>query len=580
MYAPAGIAVAEELGLTSVAARGAAVGTAEVLGNAASYPLSRFESYAARTQKRGYTNGPGSGNFTTPPRKKPRQPFISPDTKRPPEDPLPPEMPKRKNVYQGSTSRAQYSKTLKHNTLVTKYQKKLIKKNTKRGGTSRLYDMVAPPLVVYNRNFFPRRLIQYPNLKWGSEESNGFTLATQGHVYTCEQFPMLTTREAAQYILKSQEVPHALAWEDNSDVWKNFPSAEAHNKAGVVNVDSAMPDMVDHTLTPETPPGMSTAFIASKLPISEGLYGYMEEIKYTYKITNPNETPITVELLECRPRDAISAFDSLSRWNPDGSVNSLITQDELGSRINPMLCMKQDFIEREDVSQFMKLPSGEQVYPRMVEKNTDSNEWPNAKLGKNFHRYYKVLCSKHKTLQPGEIFMYDVVIPGFGFKFDRYLEKSEVKLVESNSTTDVDGFNYRLKEAQSTFTRFLVLKTRGVKQYQNDESLQSSAGWGVSHKVYPTGLKCTLLSRKYLKARLVPRTYTNMKMRTEGAKDIDAFGKMSTVSVPTMIEAATNLVRFNGPNIQAVNKYPNVADVIVKNDTSNPVPVVDSSSSG
>ena len=504
--------------------------------------------------------------FMTPPRtKRPRSsdvPNISPA-----------KMPKRnkKNVYQGGSSRARYSKRMSGNTVVTKYEKRLIKKNTKRGGSARLFDMVAPPLVIYNRAFYPRHLTE----DFAVLQCNGKTVETNGHLKSVMQIPMLTTKEAATYILKSQSVPHTLSWNDNSEVWRGFPVLGDGTEAGMIdfdqtnsmtNVEATNDDATLDTYLVDGPhqvggpnfPGPAQSYdkqmyVSASAPISTGLYGYVEEIKYTYKITNPNEVKVTIDLMEVRPRDPITDVDHLAVSITDEIVTNSLDK----SYIQPLTCIKADWKHRKDYSCQIKDVNDQQMFPLAVGKTASDDEWVNYDGGKYFNRYYKIISKKSKTLMPGEIFMYDVVIPGFGFNFDRYIENQ----VTNIHTSEAD-YTYKLKEMQSTFTRFLLLKFRGVPQFNANTE---TGEWVMGQKGYPIGLKCNLVARKYLKARLVPKTSRRLKMRTEGSLDIDAFGRMNDSSIPTRSFNATDMMTFNGKNVQAVNKYPNVMDVNIVN---------------
>lgn len=525
-------------------------------------------------------------SFMTPPRKKARQPFISPDTKGRSN------MPKRnRNVYQGGSSRARYSRRASGNTVITKYEKRLIKKNTKRGGASRLYDMVAPPLVIYNRAYYPRYLTYDHQV----HQCVGKTVQTLGHIKSVMQIPMLTTREAATYILKSQAVPHTLSWEDNSDVWKGYPVLSDGSKTGQIDFkatnDMILNEHVEHMnngddilnipdaqdlVDPAGPVVDSTlgysitdSFIATEQPLSEGLYGYIEEIKYTYKITNPNEVKVTIDLMEVRPRDPITDIDELVTYSTAGVYEETIKTTVAKTHIQPLSCMKADWDNRKDFSTQIKNLNSQQMYPMAVGKDVSEDEWTNFDGGKYFNRYYKVIAKKSRTLEPGEVFLYDVVIPGFGFNFDRYFENQLTDLQGHEELTPKAGYSYKLKEMQSTFSRFLLLKFRGVPQYNRlpDQQVQSG-DWVMGQKGYPIGLKCNLVARKYLKARLVPKTSKRIKMRTEGELDIDVFGKMTNLSKPVREFDASNMMTFNGKNVQAVNKYPNVLDVNVVSNTS------------
>jgi len=281
--------------------------------------------------------------------------------------------------------------------------------------------------------------------------------------------------------------------------------------------------------------------------------------------------------MEVRPRDPISDLDTLHIVNTGQTTGQAVNPHP---EINPISLLKTDFDLRDDYSKLLKDHQKQQMYPLAVGSNVDNDRWRNSYGGKYFNRYYKVISSKKKTLMPGEIFMYDVVIPGFGFDFDRYVESREYEVHDKDD--NLKEYRYKLKQSQSTFTRFLIMRLKGVPQYNalpstvktTDDNGQvvdlivdgkTVPQWVMGEKGYPIGLKCNLTARKYLKARLVPKSSKRLKMRTEGVGDIDWSGIMSDSSIPSRQFDSFEMMTFNGKNVQAVNKYPNVLDVNVTN---------------
>jgi hypothetical protein len=508
------------------------------------------------------------GDFLSPPRKKksdrPDDFFISPIKKS--------NMPKR-NIYQGSTTRAAYKKKITNSgTVVTTYKKPLVKKYTKKGGSSRIFDMIAPPLVIYNPGYFPRCLLRTADMGDVMDKTSPSSLN-----FECLQFPMFTTREIATYIIKSKEVPHSLAWDKDSIFKGSFED----------NLESKVGKNVPLTYEVENADGSNTTVTENKYlyadkKLDNSVYGFVESAKITYKIVNPNECPVTIDLMEVRPRHAITDLDQLqiqsNTLNSDGDVVGQPSYEAPASgplmplgAINPLLCMKKDWEEREDYLTNLKSGATTSWYPNPVPQDQDPNhvnEWQNQDItsrDKYFNRYYKILSHKKKTLAAGETFMYDVVIPGFGFNFDRYLQDVFLNAKDLTSSTLHKFYWYKLREVQSTFTRFLMIRHRGVPQYAKTDQTPDDSGnvpWIMNRKVYPSGLKLNLTCKKYIKTRLVPAMPKTLTMKTQGKFDIDAFGIMNESQSHVKSSGdASDLMRFGGVQVTGVNTYPNVVKI-------------------
>jgi hypothetical protein len=471
------------------------------------------------------------GDFLTPPRKSRSSysapPFISPIKKS--------DMPK-KNLYQGGTTRANYNKKLTYGgTVRTTYKKRLVKKNTKKGGSSRIFDMIAPPLTIYNSGYYPRCLENDGKMGSLKETTDGSGIDMQ-----CLQFPLFTTKEIATYIMKSKEVPHALAWQENH-AWK-----DEYHGLGALSASVG-----------ERPVAADAHYLVADKKFDAGVYGFVESIKVTLRVTNPNECPVAFDLMEVRPRHAITDLDQVTIAS---TVSTPVPSQMPLGHINPLLCLEHDWTERVDYINKRKQNVNSEWYPLPTPDDDSAilHGWKNQKVDdkcKYFNRYYKVLSHKTKILSAGEVFDYDVVVPGFGFNFDRYLTSENTLDVEGSGSTSTT-YTYKLKEVQSTFTRFLMMKHRGIPQY---EKRSETDAFPLKQKVYPKDLVLNIACKKYLRTRLVPKVPRVLSMKTSGDKDIDAFGVMTaSQEIVRQQKTASDLIRFGGVQVTGVNVYPNL----------------------
>lgn len=451
---------------------------------------------------------------------------------------------------------------------IKSYKKKVKGKSAKRGGASRIFDMVAPPLTIYNREFIPRQLTKEGAKDTTLVDNIGRmldTLAGSDYYPAWSMFPILTTREALTYILKCINTPHALAWNYHHHVAGNetYPNAN-----GVHTASSDIPEEYgDNTLT----------FPDKLLPAALSLtnvYGTMEGFKMSYTLGNANECSVWVTIFECRPRDPVDAITvPLSNTTNVAVVNNEENSKVLNVNVNPLALIEYDHNKKQAKRQkkFANgLPSDEH-YPKGVDLNMCENDWKftsDVEKGREFNKHYVCLQKKTVCLKPGERYQYDVVVPGFGMRLDKYLKTSHAKN-DSLETSKVF-----LAEVQSTFTRFLLIKHRSIRMYKLQG--QSTSGdnqlivptWPIDGKTaYLQDCKLSIRASKYLRARLLPRTERNISLKTGSDLDIDCFGKMPEYHADTDL-ASDKVASWNGRNIYQINRYPNM-QMVVGSSTTN-----------
>lgn len=457
------------------------------------------------------------------------------------------------------------------------FKKKLRTKSAKKGGSSRLFDMVAPPISVYNREFVPRSMdidgdvvqvieklkdsaeyktwIQSPTAT--SENPTATDIANEAAVptvmsnimgesnyYPCwTMYPILTTAEAITYLMKAINNPRAIAW-------------DAHHHP---IISSSHTGQAHHTIKDSTGAAIDTAMVPTDIDISN-LYGTMEGFKMTYTVANMNECSVWLTVYECRPRDphehAVIPMSGTATGDKIQNVN-----------LNPLSLIQYDVHKKQLIRQ-TKYANGalveDEKFPKGLNHGTVNDDWKFTKdltKCREFNKNYVCLQTKAVCLKPGERFQYDVVIPGFGMRFDKYLKKSQ-------SSNAVD---FVLAEMQSTFTRFLLFKHRSVRMFKLGEQTNTDGviepAWPIDgRQAYLEDCKLTIRASKYLRCRLVPKR-EKCSLRTGGNLDIDAFGTMPNYVAPAGLESK-NVASWNGRNIYQVNRYPNLGPTIISSGSS------------
>lgn len=464
---------------------------------------------------------------------------------------------------------------------IKSYKKKVKGKSAKRGGASRIFDMVAPPLTIYNREFIPRQLT-----KEGQKDSSLYdvvsgkmidTLAGSGYHPTWSMFPILTTREALTYILKCINTPHALAWNYHHHVTAN----EIHPSAvGVHTAASDIPEEFgDNTLT------FPDKLLPAALSLSN-VYGTMEGFKMSYTLGNSNECSVWVTIFECRPRDPVDAITvPLSSATNESVINNESNSKVLNVNVNPLALIEYDHNKKQAKRQ-KKYSNGEpsdEHFPKGVDLSQCADDWKfssDIEKGREFNKHYVCLQKKTVCLKPGERYQYDVVVPGFGMRFDKYLKTSQAK------NTDAQTAKVFLAEVQSTFTRFLLIKHRSVRMYKlqpqttDGDSQLITPTWPIDGRTaYLADCRLSIRASKYLRARLLPRTERNISLKTGSNLDIDCFGQMPAYHADTDLQSS-NVASWNGRNIYQINRYPNMQMVVGSSTTTGGQNVNQTSSSG
>ena len=470
------------------------------------------------------------------------------------------------------------------------YKKKVKTKSAKRGGASRLFDMVAPPLTIYNREFVPRQLTKEgemddsnvyqhvitpavpaipenpgdPNADPpipptpGSDAVPAVTedrlsdiIGRSDYYPNWAMFPILTTREALTYVIKCINTPHSIAWDSHHHPSNGFTHTEMSDipledrdhggLSGDVNTDVLIPSSVSFS----------------------NLYGTIEGFKMSYTLTNSNECSVWVEIYEVRPRDPIDGIDVPLTTTGNSLVEPIVKPENssyMNVNINPLALIEYDFNRKKALAQ-AKYANGmaDERYPKGVPLDQSEDDWKftkDIKSCKEFNKHYVVLQSKRVCMKPGERFQYDVVIPGFGVRFDKYL-KSAMGYKHNN-----DELYVPLAELQSTFTRFLLVKHRSVRMFKLQQQTQTdgiiSPTWPIDGKgAYLRDCAITVRASKYIRARLLPRTERSIKLRTSADNDIDWYGKMPKYQKDTDL-SSHNVGSWNGRNLYQINRYPNL----------------------
>ena len=509
------------------------------------------------------------------------------------------------------------------------FKKKIRTKSAKRGGSSKLFDMVAPPLVVYNREFTPRgvfddnginsannemRTIDNPNYLDWVQRNNALTtpyvkdasgnwsqdditagfpplgapppallevfsniLGRSGYHPSWMMYPILTTREAITYIMKAINTPRALAWDaHHHDVHTgNNRTSTAHTTI----VDSI--DIMDRTVqnqasvTPDT-----SVLMPANIDISN-LYGTMEGFKMSYTVANMNECAVWLTVFECRPRDPIDSV-SVPLKNVSQNAEAGGDPEYQNTTIDPLSLIKYDFRDKQ-LRNYSKYANGhlasDEHWPKAQPPNhlnsdiNDDWKFTDDIRGREFSKHYVVLQKKTVCLKPGERFQYDVVIPGFGMRFDKYLKAA----LGRDMVLDADGYptlgdanadvRVALAEMQSTFTRFLLFKHRSVRMFKLNNQTVSANGvvtpsWPIDGKqAYLQNCELTIRASKYFRTRVLPRREKRVNIRTSGHLDVDWRGQMPEYLPDRSLESKT-VASWNGRNIYQVNRYPNLGHVV------------------
>ena len=457
---------------------------------------------------------------------------------------------------------------------IKSYKKKVKGKSAKRGGASRIFDMVAPPLTIYNREFIPRQLTidgYKDTLLYDSAGNMLDTLGGSDYFPRWSMFPILTTREALTYLLKCVNTPHALAWNYHHHVSGNEVEESANGVHTTVDED------VPAEYGDEFP--VSTDMLVPANISLTNVYGTMEGFKMSYTLGNSNECSVWVTIYECRPRDPIEGV-SVPLTNTNASVvptTSEGTSKILNVNVNPLALIRYDHNKKQAKRQerYANGASDDEKFPKGIDIGHTENDWKfisSPEKGREFNKHYVCLQRKTVCLKPGERYQYDVVVPGFGMRFDKYLKYTQAK------NSDDETCKVPLAELQSTFSRFLLIKHRSVRMYklQPQTTIGDNASgqplitptWPIDGKTaYLQDCKLSIRASKYLRARLLPRTERNINLRTGSTSDIDCFGQMPEYKADSEL-SSHNVASWNGKNIYQINRYPNMQMVLGVGNTS------------
>lgn len=519
-----------------------------------------------------------------------------------------------KGVYQGKRVPGRNGYTKRGSAPGIKTFKKKVKgKSAKGGGASKLFDMVAPPLTIYNREFIPRQLTIDGKADVSKNENFDYPadpdadppvaartvtrmkdeIGSSDYYPHWAQFPILTTREALTYILKSINTPHSIAWNYHHHGVISNAAAGSHGSTG--HAHTTLADIPRETGDQLEFAGNDTDILIPAAMSLTNVYGTMEGFKMSYTFANMNECSVWVDVYECRPRDPIEGvtvpLNGLSQTASATDQNSHI----LNLNVNPLALIKYD-CQKKQAKRQTRMNNGvdsDEKFPKALDLETIEDDWKFTKdisACKEFNKHYVCLQKKTVCLKPGERYQYDVVIPGFGMRFDKYIKTANV----SHSLTATDK-RVTLAELQSTFTRFMLVKHRSVRMFKlmqqrmtnvltpavvanpnanppvlaqdEFETQEITPSWPIDGKqAYLKDCKITVRASKYVRTRLMPRTERNISLRTGGERDIDFNGVMPDYQKETEM-SSRNIGSWNGRNLYQVNRYPN-AQMIIGGNTS------------
>lgn len=488
----------------------------------------------------------------------------------------------RKALHQSSVTTGSLAVYGKENQ-VRKYQKPLIRKNFALGNTATLYDMISPPLTIYNKGFIPTsmsfdgmedaprytlpetidgvamhmtgrsgRLFNLEDIsgispyEWSPAKAiptgiNGglkFIDAAGKQVegywdperptpgiyktidsdagFTIVQFPVLTGVEAHNYITKASEMKPVIHQDERKTV------GQIQDWAAQTGHGSHSQD----TLTPSYFTNLQVTDIDS--------YGALESFKMTFTFSNPNEVNMIFEIMQVCPKEGLIA----DLWGDQNTHYVAHNTTFSNGDPNPLNMLRKDWQEHvKTINERLSATTASNYYPRPLQNSTNLSEkvhntrFEDAKISgwaKNFNKYYKIHTSKNMVLKPGGRCDFDVVIPGFGYRFNKYC-------MQIGSTTS--EAKLLLKEIYSTFTRFLLVKFKSVLVHEDISNPQDQTlGHQVVGKLCRTELKLGVMAKKYFKARFLPRYHKVNKMETGGSKDIDWLGPMRDVDMEKCID--------------------------------------------
>lgn len=343
--------------------------------------------------------------------------------------------------------------------------------------------------------------------------------------FTIIQFPILTTSEAHNYVLKARDVAPTVPTLDQQNTGSDL--LQYFDYQGGSNNNVAFNPSVSNTggSYTSTDPTLMTNKVTDI-----NAYGALEEFKMSFSFQNQNEVSMIFELMQVCPREGLIA----DIWGDFKLEIAALQSNAMPAKgdPNPLNVLTSDWKKhRETMNARMASFDQAQRFPKLDIKLNDENHdinhryrFEDAKLGswaKQFNKTYKIQNQKSYVIKPGGRIDYDVVIPGFGYRFNKYCQ-----LLKKEGTDDEIAF----KEIYSTFTRFLIVKFKSALVNKDiSNAVDQSFGHVRLGKSVRAKIKLAVNAKKFFRSRMLPSYHKKHHVLTGGHNDIDWIGSMQNV---------------------------------------------------
>jgi len=238
---------------------------------------------------------------------------------------------------------------------------------------------------------------------------------------------------------------------------------------------------------------------------------------------NPTEVNMIFDIMQVCPKKGLIR----DIWGKNIAFDIVENDNQVPRKgdPNPVNMLEQDwqsYLKRINQSYLPATDGSHALFPKSILYEVDHHKrrWEDTKSfswARNFNDCYKIQSHKNVLVKPGGRIDFDVVIPGFGYNFNKYCD-----VLKSSQ-----GQEWIMKEIYSTFTRFLLVRFKSVMIHKDISNAQDENLGNIRiGEQCRVAVKLSVSASKYFKSRMLPVYHHQKKFETEGDGDFDWKGRM------------------------------------------------------
>lgn len=348
---------------------------------------------------------------------------------------------------------------------------------SKNLGLSRVWDLVAPPFKIKQKNYFPRI---------GDFRANN-NQSVMGQIIEVQN---LSSNPGEQVMY---EFPHMSCFE-----WGYLANKCQDNSHLVFAAESS-----------------TTGNIPAKQSFKTVM---MENCRYVYHLENCQTWDAFVEIIEVQPKHAIVDQVICTSFSAADMSQTIVSPVDM----SPQAMMYQDFIASKSI-QNGEFPKDTTFSQSRIQAEAFLGY---STRGRNFYKHYKILSKKTFKLGPGSKIDYEMVIPAFKANGDFSVDALEFtsRTITGGSTFDK---TYAIQPSMWTKSRWLLFRVWSGPV--SSAVAPNGLGFGDA--------RIKILASRYLSCRPVPGI-SKAEIYSRTVDGVDAFGTMLGMSTPAAVTDA------------------------------------------